>query len=344
MDNLFFIFFIFLITIQPVKCKSEANFLEQNTSVALKGIFSVVVVLHHVAQVTNDGILFRNFIFLGRLSVAVFFLLSGYGLMQQFKKAGYAYFTSFFHKRLLNIIFPYALISLIYYLYFSIMQHSFISLSSLKEDLFYGNLLVPYSWYIAVIILFYIGFYCVFKYISNIHIAHAVMYLYVLLYLYLIGTYSYFGSWWFHSCLAFCFGITLGLYEKRINSIFLKYYPATLFFLFFSYSLLEKLALFDYEQIWHYALILFFNLSIGFLAIFVVYTCCRINIISKITLSLGKHSLFIYLCQGLPISFFRSDIIYLESDLFYCIVVFLSTLGLAYLFSAVIKPPRLKKF
>lgn len=333
MDNLFFILIIFLFIMQPIKIDNNSALLEKNTSVALKGIFSIVVVLHHVAQITNDGLLFRNFIFLGRLSVAVFFLLSGYGLIQQYKKAGKTYFADFFQKKLLTIVFPYLFISFIYYIYFSMMQHSLISLSSLKEDLFYGNLLVPYSWYIVVIVIFYIGFYFIFKLVPNIHVAHIFLYFYVFSYLYLIGTYSYFGSWWFRSCLAFCFGITLGIYEKKLNSIFLKFYPTTLFLLFFSYCLMEKLATSDFSNVWRYAPLLFFNLSIGFLAVFIIYICLKINLVSKPTLSLGNHSLYIYLWQGLPISFFRSSLIYLDSDLLYCIVVLLSTLGLAYLFS-----------
>ena len=52
----------------------------------IKGFLALTVVLCHLGLFYGDGKILNHFVFLGNLSVGVFFFLSGYALMLQYMK------------------------------------------------------------------------------------------------------------------------------------------------------------------------------------------------------------------------------------------------------------------
>ena len=84
--------------------QSKENYLSKQNSDCLKGIFAFFVITHHLYQssnLINGGALAVILQALGYLSVAVFFFLSGYGLMYSFIIKGDGYISNFIKKRIL---------------------------------------------------------------------------------------------------------------------------------------------------------------------------------------------------------------------------------------------------
>ena len=74
----------------------------------MKGVAILLVILSHIG---HDGFHHRMFVPLGGFGVAIFLILSGYGLMESFKKKG---LENYFRKRFLRILTPYILWVMIY--------------------------------------------------------------------------------------------------------------------------------------------------------------------------------------------------------------------------------------
>lgn len=81
----------------------NTGFLTRECTTCLKGLFSCFVLWHHISQksmcfyATNLGTVFQM---MGYLSVAVFFFISGYGLMKS--AGGYSYIKKFPRNRILT--------------------------------------------------------------------------------------------------------------------------------------------------------------------------------------------------------------------------------------------------
>ena len=64
-------------------------FLDKNNTDCLKGIFAICVLTHHICnRIGIDGALGPFLASWGYLSVAIFFVLSGYGLAFSYKSRG----------------------------------------------------------------------------------------------------------------------------------------------------------------------------------------------------------------------------------------------------------------
>lgn len=93
------------------------DYLSKENGDSLKGIFAVIVVIHHLYRRVDilDGTSFTAvFQAIGYLSVAVFFFLTGYGLMVQYEKKGQVYLKDFPKKRIIPFYCNYVLLIVIY--------------------------------------------------------------------------------------------------------------------------------------------------------------------------------------------------------------------------------------
>lgn len=93
--------------------------LKRETSASIKFIAAVIVALHHFSQYIcannlSDNIFYKIFSSQGGyVSVAIFFFLSGYGLMESELKQ-HLNFNDFMRKRLFKIYFPVLLVTVIW--------------------------------------------------------------------------------------------------------------------------------------------------------------------------------------------------------------------------------------
>ena len=91
----------------------------KQATVPLRGLLATGIVLHHLSlrlvEASPDcSWLWSQFSFWGAPIVAVFFFLSGYGLMVSLITKGQKYLDGFLKKRLLKIVLPLVLCSIVF--------------------------------------------------------------------------------------------------------------------------------------------------------------------------------------------------------------------------------------
>ena len=78
------------------------------------------MILHHLSQILRDypdSFLSSRLIIAGRLAVGLFFFVSGYGLIKQYKQKGRSYLDTFFKKKGMSIFIPFLLAMVVYFIY-----------------------------------------------------------------------------------------------------------------------------------------------------------------------------------------------------------------------------------
>lgn len=91
-----------------IELKAEENMITRGVSMFLRGIGTLLVILAHYSQwyvmVEGSNIIWYLLTKLGRYGVAVFFLVSGYGLVFSAKKG---VTTEWIIRRVMHVYFPY---------------------------------------------------------------------------------------------------------------------------------------------------------------------------------------------------------------------------------------------
>lgn len=329
MDLLLFLLFIFiLLGKDPIE-----QYLEKDTMICQKGILALGIILHHLSQTIESGTYFQSFKTMGYLFTAVFFFLSGYGLAYQATN-NQNYLNHFISKRIVKLVLPYSIITIIFYLYRTYIRLESLSFDKVIRMYQKGEPIVNYSWFILAIFFFYIFFFLCFRFIK--HKFLSIIFIYASIYLYIILCQKLkFGNWWYRSCLSFGIGVTYGCYKEKIS----------IFFQTYDWFLLPILCI-GYWGIIHFSKLCSFldinNPLQGYqrsLIASAIYSilfiqCGRyIHFQSRLLYFLGKISMEIFLLQKLPMFFFRSKFLYIESNFIFAIVVIISTIGISYLFS-----------
>ncbi len=331
------LFFIFIIIFQ-IKYSKELMFeyyLSKDATQSLKAISAIIVLFSHISQRTDGGVIFPYLVKTGNLAVAIFFFISGYGLIIQFINKKEAYLNNFLKLRLLKIIVPYIVANLVF-----LVVVNCIGIKTTIWDIvigfFDGNLVLPFSWYVILIIILYILFYIIAK--------NSKTYLRLLTYMLIsqlvICSILYFrdyGIWWYSSCLTFTLGICWGVYKESINKIIKsRYYLLemvifTFFILsFFSTKILSIIGIKDISTIF---IAIFNQISSILFCIFIVMLLLKFKIKNKILSFLSKISFEVYLFQGVMMTILRNDFWNFEGDVMYSIIVIIMTIILAFIFN-----------
>ena len=316
----------------------ENNHLSIKDSNVLKGFALVLLLIHHLFGITSTIGLYDDYVVgnyelvnelgkRGKLCVAIFVFLSGYGLTRQAEqRGGIASICEFYKHRLLKLFINYWFIWLIF---------------------------VPIG-------IFVFGRTLESSYVTNIGIKTVID---VLGLAYLFGYYGYNETWWFMSCIIVLYLIFPFLYRLEKNKKWL------IFGLFYSvFSLLCIYAsrpIWEYSitflvgnilgitgfrlhsgRVFFYLLIsamvilfcfrnFLFDIrilvdSIFCVAICFLFSCCRIEILSKLHFGyLGKHSMNIFMFHTFIFSHWFKPQIYCTRNpvvifvvlLFLCIVI-----------------------
>lgn len=182
------------------------SFSKQET-LPLRGLLAVSVWLTHLCPYfVKDNILFTDFCLWGPPSVACFFMLSGYGLSCSFEKNGTSYLSNFFANRLLKLFLPFFVMTIIYQGY-CITNDEF-HISSIFAEPF------PKSWFVYALFIWYVIFYCCYRFFSN---KYRIPALWICTALYLaITIYLKMGYYWM-SILPMPLIMTIVPYEIRIK-------------------------------------------------------------------------------------------------------------------------------
>ena len=139
------------------------------SATCLKGFFSLCVLWHHISQksmrfyATNLGTIFQM---MGYLSVAVFFFISGYGLMKSAAGGDTQYIDRFPKSRLLTFYADVSIFTVIYIIA-NLVMFGMVDRVLIVKTLTYGGTIISNGWYFQVALILYIVFYISFKITQN---------------------------------------------------------------------------------------------------------------------------------------------------------------------------------
>lgn len=146
--------------VQPIQAGYNEEYLSRDITTAERGIAALFIVMHHLSQaipVRGPVVLMR---YIGFIMVALFFFLSGYGLMFGFLNKQ-DYLRDFLRKRVLTILIPYWFVD-IGMIIIQLMRGHTYSVSDYILS-FVGVETITDTWFVTAIIILYIIFYVTFK-------------------------------------------------------------------------------------------------------------------------------------------------------------------------------------
>ncbi|MCH5249881.1 MAG: acyltransferase [Lachnospiraceae bacterium] len=185
--------------------------ISKDTSELIKAVAMFLVVIAHYSQwyVTqaDSNIMLTLMTKLGRYGVAMFFAISGYGLVSSASKG---LDLSYFKKRFLNVYFPYIIIRFV----IRLLTESEWGVRAVCSWLTGFD-----EWFIFVILIFYVIFYFGWKYSRHkiLAITAGVLLVSVLLAFFVDE------DVWYASNLSFVVGIVFKVYEDKIVEFLSKY-------------------------------------------------------------------------------------------------------------------------
>ena len=192
------------------------------------GFCAVVIVFHHIAQMTCASWLNPRFIrhgldiFLaaGYPMVGMFLFCSGYGLYKS-AKAKSDFFKRFIPVRVIPILVATLLTTLVY-IGLRIWRHVPFDFDPPFEVNGHQNW-HPYVWYVPCIIVLYLLFYIGFGIFKKDWIGILVVALETLGYIAFCIIFQY-GTWWFNTAHMFLVGILVAKYEEKFFESYKKLY------------------------------------------------------------------------------------------------------------------------
>ncbi len=308
---------------------TKNEYLSVNSTKALKGYFAICILFHHLYQHTFDGNVttFGCIMqYLGFLSVAMFFFFSGYGLQTSYEKKGDKYIESFFVTKIVPFYCIYVLLSIFYFIVNILITKKLDFVLLLKSFCFMENV-ISKGWYLPIIIYFYVAFFLIYKYVKKNKLL--VFMLFTVLF-----CIFHKSSLHYQSIFAFVLGMFWSKYKDKIDNVLEKHlyiallFSAVLFFGCFYLFILTKFLI-----IKMIAAVLFATLVI--ITVFLISKIENRIIANKLSCFIGKISLEIYVVHGLFVNIFHSEIINIENNLLYIILVLICTFILANIFAPI---------
>lgn len=203
--------------------KINEDYLSLENCNAMRGLFALSPLLVHIGDSASYGTLLSWWSSYGNLVIDGFFFFTGFGLMKSYiLKPGYS--KNFLSKRLMKILVPYIIATLVYWAADFVFLGFLYPVSGIFHAIACGYPIVLFSWFIIHLLLFYVFFYILMKVCKN-------HYLLMVLggFLYYVGTtvlfYSRgFGMHWYETSLAIPIGMLWAIYEKQIFKFMSKNY------------------------------------------------------------------------------------------------------------------------
>lgn len=299
-----------------------------NTTKVLKALLPLIIILHHVSFRTdiNGLVLFSN---VGVTVVTIFFFLSGYGLFQSLNDKK-DYLKKFLKNRLSTLLIPY-LISIILYQSFCICVEDTFPLITISSFLNGNtNSILPASWYVIVISIFYFMFWVNFNNKRTLEFQYLTFFItggVIIIILKLIN----FPSYWYISLG----GLYAGMFHSIIGKHIQKQNNEKLYIVIIALTTLTF-----YFIPSTFACILFY----ASLSTFVVLLSELLHLGNLIKVRairiLSNISYELYLTHVIVYRALRCDLLYIQSDCIYIIFTFIITIIFSYIIMNISKKAK----
>lgn len=355
MISIYVVLAVILLSGAKIRIRSwDDGFLSLSNTKILQGFCALVIIIHHMSQGLTNQKLLSPFTNLGVLFVGIFFFCSGYGLIKSYKTKE-NYLKGFFGKRLPVVLVPFYVTTLIYLIVFLHIGPN-VPIHQIILDLTGIQLVNPHAWYIVAIVLFYIAFYFIFKYIKNERYAFLCMVLfltgYSVLGLYLRhGSWWLQGEWWYNTCLLFIMGMLTARFEQSIIRKIKKCYAVLLPVAIAVFIIIFKVSAYTLTKYSYYAQSatksgypeswICFATQLPAIILFVTAVfmlCMKVTFNNVILRFLSKISLELYLIHNLFLYSYRSGYINVTNDLLYAFFVVITSVAAAFILHLVDKP------
>ena len=301
----------------------ESVFPDRRSTESLKGIFTFFVILRHINNrcgLVSDWRLLLIFDSMGYLSVAMYFFISGFGLMRAYKtRAGY---LGTFPQRRLLPFYTDCLFTIVLYAIFRFFTTGFTAGEFFRSMLF-GYTIVENGWYLQAILVFYVLFYFVFSTKLGTGLKVFLMLAASMIYMDVCIHYGR-GDWWYSSILSLTLGFTWGACAERIEAFlshrrkYLLALPASLavFCALFSLSVVRES-------------IVFKMLSAPAFSVFVILLVRAVRVDCGFFRFLGKRSFQIYSLHGICLLLWRTGALYITDRYAFAAASLVSSYALA---------------
>lgn len=284
--------------------KQQPKFFSFNHTTIAKGVAIMLVVIHH----TTCHIGLHYLTPLGGIGVASFLIISGYGLMESYKKKG---LNSFWKNKVIRVMIPYWIIITVF---------NDLSFASYLQQFFF---LGPYHWFATFIIGYYIAFYVIQKYVNSPRIKLLVYFSISVSILFLCDNIKA------EQAFSFYIGILISQHKEFIHNHKIKVLFLSIFIglLFFALKQLPVIRTYD-GTIFYGIIQLLIKLPLGLVVILI---CQYLH--SKLLLLIGKMSWEIYLIHCSLLGAFYYTGTNLTNQVIFYLLVSLSSY-LFYLFNS----------
>lgn len=190
----------------------------------LRGILALLVVFGHLDTVVSSQTRILAPLHMATPAVAVFFFMSGYGLMLSYTKKGKDYLHQFVAKSTVKLLLPLLITTLLYQGILIILSRW--SFSTLIDNFISGREMpLVHSWFVYALFLFYMLFFVFFNSENSIGIKGRCIGLTMSVLLYYIIT-RYCFRWdffWWLTCLSFPMGIYYARFEDQVKDYISRY-------------------------------------------------------------------------------------------------------------------------
>lgn len=214
MIALFFVPIIFLLLALSMPNVSNLYAFTQQRSLRIKGVLSLLIVLHHCSWMlpfTKPW---------GPVIVGMFLFFTGYGLYKSFQKKGSDYLNSFFRKRFVKLLPPLLITTLLNS--FVLIATGKTSFSLIIKNYSDGSVPIGATWYVYALLFFFCFFYIAMKLGKNrFNVSILIIIVGLLIYTLILYDLKW-GQHWFITSPALCFGMVYCYYEGKIRKSFVK--------------------------------------------------------------------------------------------------------------------------
>lgn len=309
-DLVIIVLIIFIFFAMKYGKRQGENYLSIENSNALKGIFVILVVLHHLSLLVSivDGALIFSFatgyLFplltrIGFLCVSIFFFLSGYGSYQQLCQKGEKYLDRYLVNKLVKIILPFIVVAAIYF-GFDVLIYGLDKSLDILAGIVAGETIVSNGWYIIAILIIYFFFFVAFKFFKSFKyqiVALSLLTIAYMLTVILLG----FGAHWYQNCFLFVVGVIWKKYELPINNYIREKTWTKIAILLFAFLVIYSAYVFIVMRFDNLPFVsASFNLILSLVFVpLIMLLITKVRIQTRYWVFLGSISLEIYILHGL---------------------------------------------
>ena len=336
---LFVLLCLYKIKIKPDATGFQSDYMSVEKTTAIKGIFIIVVFFSHFKNYIDidnawiADVKFYDFLALiSQRMVTPFLFFSGYGVMESISKKGIKYIHSIPKKRILHVLVEFDIAILAFTIVDIILKIPFsngkmFDIKQVALSLVGWSSVGNSNWYIFSILVAYIITYIAFKLFNGKKILSALG-VTILLSAFIV-TFRLFNikeAYWYNTVICYAGGMWFSILRPAVEKLLMKNIVWVPVFI-------VSLAMCLYSfKLAHVNFVLYEISMCLFIWTIVVFTM-KISICNKPLIWFGRNLFPLYIFQRLPMMIFKHLGLADFNTYLFFIVCFVSTLGIAWLFS-----------